>query len=759
MLNEYLEDNLVLIVPNNIRRKIIKYINSLDKIYNIKVIDFNEVKRMLFFYYDEKTIFYLVNNKNLSYLNAIEYLDNMAYLIDDSYENEKLEKIVKLKNELLNNNLLYYNDFDFKKKKFLVYGYTLLNKWQLKLIELLREKTDVFVIENDNKNYKHDVLEFKNINDEIEFVINDILDKKIDLNHVFIANINDDYISTIKRIFNNYHININLKSKTSIYDTAYGLNFLNDLNLENVLDENIKNSIINILNKYYFIEDKSEIKDILTFEFKNCFLKKNKYKNAVNEIELKDNLISDEDYVYLIGFNREYIPKVYKDEDFINDLEKPIYLEKTYEKNVNEYKAWNNILSNIKNVTISYSKQNLKGSLNPSALINGGTLEMNYKVSHYSHNSNIYNLSLMLDEFIKYGTLNDNISVLINNYQDLNYLKYDNKFKKFIINKSNLSLSYTKLNTYYECGFKYYCDYVLKLKPYEQSFDAYAGSLCHYILSKCYDDIFDFDIAYNEFIKENKFELTLENKVFLGKMMCELKDVIKYLKEQYNLTLFKEIECEKNIEINMNGNEFVGIIDKVMKYDDKIVLVDYKTGETDIDLRLSGYGLKLQLPVYIYLIKKIYPNSKIVGIYLEHIISPIINQKNNKTFEEQINDNLKLCGYTLGNENVINEFDPTYENSDFIKGMSMTANGFSKNAKVLSESDFEKLANFTEVKIIEAFQNIMNANFNVNPKVKGIDNISCKYCAYKSVCFTNEKDNMLIKNDDELSFLGGDQNA
>ncbi|UKI29393.1 MAG: hypothetical protein L6V78_03750 [Clostridium sp.] len=29
-----------------------------------------------------------------------------------------------------------------------------------------------------------------------------------------------------------------------------------------------------------------------------------------------------------------------------------------------------------------------------------------------------------------------------------------------------------------------------------------------------------------------------------------------------------------------------------MKYDNKIVLIDYKTGETDIDLRLAPYGLK-----------------------------------------------------------------------------------------------------------------------------------------------------------------------
>ena len=196
-----------------------------------------------------------------------------------------------------------------------------------------------------------------------------------------------------------------------------------------------------------------------------------------------------------------------------------------------------------------------------------------------------------------------------------------------------------------------------------------------------------------------------------------------------------------------------------MKCDDKIVLIDYKTGETDIDLRLAPYGLKLQLPTYIYLIQKLYPKSKIVGIYLQNIISPSINFKPGKTKLDQVNEHLKLNGYTIGNESLISEFDPTYESSEYIKSMSVTQNGFSRYTKILTEEELKYLGTFAEEKIDEMIQNINLANFKIEPKIKGIDNISCKFCKYQSICFKTEKDNKYIYPDEELKFLRGDENA
>ena len=89
-------------------------------------------------------------------------------------------------------------------------------------------------------------------------------------------------------------------------------------------------------------------------------------------------------------------------------------------------------------------------------------------------------------------------------------------------------------------------------------------------------------------------------------MVDELKFIIQVLKEHYDLTTFKEIECERKLQMEKyDGIKiiFTGIIDKIMKYENNIAIIDYKTYNPKIDLSLVNYGLKMQLPFYIYLIK------------------------------------------------------------------------------------------------------------------------------------------------------------
>ena len=63
-LEEHLTNNLVLIVPNNLKNRVIKYLNSLDKMYNLKIMSFDEVIKKLLFNYDTKTIFYVMKKNN-----------------------------------------------------------------------------------------------------------------------------------------------------------------------------------------------------------------------------------------------------------------------------------------------------------------------------------------------------------------------------------------------------------------------------------------------------------------------------------------------------------------------------------------------------------------------------------------------------------------------------------------------------------------------------------------------------------------------
>lgn len=51
-----------------------------------------------------------------------------------------------------------------------------------------------------------------------------------------------------------------------------------------------------------------------------------------------------------------------------------------------------------------------------------------------------------------------------------------------------------------------------------------------------------------------------------------------------------------------------GIIDKVMYKEENnhtyLVVIDYKTGNPDINLNNTIYGINMQLPMYLYLLKE-----------------------------------------------------------------------------------------------------------------------------------------------------------
>ena len=52
MLKELIENNMILVLPNNMKENVIKEVSSLDKIYNIKFMSLKELIDSLTFTYD-----------------------------------------------------------------------------------------------------------------------------------------------------------------------------------------------------------------------------------------------------------------------------------------------------------------------------------------------------------------------------------------------------------------------------------------------------------------------------------------------------------------------------------------------------------------------------------------------------------------------------------------------------------------------------------------------------------------------------------
>ena len=281
--------------------------------------------------------------------------------------------------------------------------------------------------------------------------------------------------------------------------------------------------------------------------------------------------------------------------------------------------------------------------------------------SKYSDDINKILLTKSIDELIKFNIYNTNLDILYNNY-GINYMTYSNKFNgidKNLLYKhldNNLNLSYSSMDNYYHCSFKYYLSNILKLDYFEETIQTYIGILFHYVLSKAYLNNFDFDLCVKHFIDNNPYPNSAKSEYFLNKVLDELRFVVKTIEYHNTLMNMDEAYYEKKIIVdksNVININFKGFIDKILKKDNYVVIIDYKTYIVDIKLNYLPYGLSMQLPVYLYLTKNINKDYEIIGFYLQQILFGKFNKDVKKTLKELKKDNLKLKGYTLGNEEKI----------------------------------------------------------------------------------------------------------
>lgn len=771
------KDNSLIICPNQTKTKILKGLSQTKKLVNIKFMTKEEYKKIYYFSYDDKLLAYLIKKYNYNIDVARVYINNL-YVIDENktYKSPKLNFLKDLKKELIKEGLLIYNNTYkeyLKNKNIIVKNEYNLEKYEEEMLGIKEEHVP-------EKTITAPVMECNTLEEEVNQVcleIINLLKTGVDINKIYLANISSDYLYTIKSLFSFYHIPININFNYSIYSTKVVKDYLNtkELDLENKDKKSINKKLINILSDLSFLDETSkEYKILLTDKLKNTYASPVNLKNAVTIKDLYKESFNDDEYVFVLGFNQDELPKMEKDISYITDKEKDeVSLYKTDYLNKRNKNNLVYILSNIKNLYLSYKLTSPFKSYYKSSLITDLSLNIvKPKLDSYN-SSNIYNelrLASYLDLYHLYGEKNKDLKKLYTHYQ-IPYKTYSNVFTginndEYLTNLPYpLKLSYTSLNAYSECKFKYYIRHVLKLEPYTNTFQTYIGSMYHYILSVYKKTNFNFEEEYQKYLE--KRELSLKEKLLLIRIKKDLLKLIDILNKQDLITGYNDASYEKKIDIDLKKKVsviFTGSIDKIMYYqnieDTYFSIIDYKTGSIDTHIEPMKYGLHMQLPVYLYLIhySKAIKSPIFTGIYYQNILFNYPTWS--KDIEKVKKDQYLLQGYSTDDISILSRFDSTYEKSEYIKSMSYNEEkGFGTYAakKVLSNDTLYDLLAYTKNYISKETDNILSADFTINPKVYSNVNISCAFCSFKDICYMKEKDLVYLEKQNDLSFLGGEE--
>jgi len=728
-----------------------------NKLINAKVMNMSQFISKYCFDYDEDTIIYIMNKYNVKYEIALVYIKNLYYIEDKIYNVKKLNFLVELKNILDDNRMLKYN---FKFKEYLndidviVYGIR-LGKYEKNMLKNINYK----YIERPIHKYEHSIYSFDTMESEVEYVavkICELLDQGVSIKNIKLTNVDSSYYNTLVRIFTMFNLKVNVLYTSSLASFEYVKEFIKlyrESNLKDAISKidkknKLYDTLINTINKYV----KYDNKDLIIYKLEHTNVSSYQYNNGIEIIDFLEYDSSDADHIFMLGFNDGIVPNSYKDIDYITDnIKDMVYLDTTKEKNQNLREDILNAIYDIKNLVITYKLRDTKKTFYPSSMctyfkVVDGVIDNNVS---YSEVYNKIKLTRCIDNYIKYGKKDNGFDKLYCNFS-VDYNSFKNEYS--LINRvmDKLTLSYSKMQIYNKCAFRYYLSSILKLDIFEENFSTVIGSMVHYVMEKCLtNNEMDTDKYVLEFLNNPELcnrKLTNKEMFFLEKYKKCIKDLLTQVMLEKEYGSYNNYMYEKRIEVDYGDNiKFIGIIDKILYKEDYnntyVTLVDYKTGNDDISLKYLDYGINIQLPIYLYLSD--YLNLRNIlysGFYL---------QKFNITDADY-----RLIGYSNSDKDILSILDDNYDNSKIIKGMKTLKDGsFSRYTKVLSNDEINKIKDITKDKIREVINNIKENKFDINPKVDGDKNIGCDYCKFKDICFVKKKNKVTIVS----SEFGGDE--
>lgn len=760
----------IMICPSEYKKKILLEEEKNDSLHSMKFYSKKDFFEHYYFSYDWKSVSYLISKYHYPVDVCLTYLNYLYPIHDIEYSSSKLCFLRDLKKELMNENLLTFSPSFHEYLK-----NTEIEVASLYDLERYEEEVLSYKVEVDEVSLSMPVYQFSTMEDEIHFVcvkIRELFQKGIPFSKIFLCNVSEDSFFSLEKMFSYYQIPIEIPHRDSIYSSQIVQQYLKTGEISISSSDPIVKLLCDALAEVAELEEGDAKREILIEILKNTYLSNPSYEEAVCIKDIYTYPFSSDDYVFVLGFNQDILPTISKDTDYLSDLEKEeigIY-PSTY-VNVRRKKVLASIFSKISHLVISYPLSSPFQQYYPSSMIQDydfSIIREDIVDKEYSHLYNQLRLGEYLDQFYLYGEKHPSFHTFASKYS-IPYRQYQSTFggisRNLYLQQLDypFKLSYTALNTYQECQFHYYLQYVLKLGEFEDTFAATIGSLYHKVLSLYQTEGFSLDEFWNRYLEEKN--LSLKDTVLLVRVRRDLETLLEELKRQKSFTMFQNEYLEQKLEVKVRDDiyvVFVGYLDKIMTYqnvsDTYFAIVDYKTGFIDTHLEPMKYGLHMQLPIYLYLLtySKFFENPIFTGIYYQNILFsyPTWSDK----VEKEKKDSYQLKGYSTDQLDILSKFDSTYLDSELIKGLKYDpTKGFSHYSKIMDDEFYHKILSYTKKEIEDRVEDILQANFSINPKIYGKENISCEFCPYKDICFHEDRDLVYLDKVEDFDFLGGDQ--
>ena len=309
----------ILVCPSEVKKQILLEQSEKQELENIKFMSKHDFFSHVFFSYDNQAIYYIMKQYHCPVSIAKEYLNNLYFIEDKEYQSKKLCFLRDLKQELMKKNLLTISQpfqGSLPRKEL---GFKYIFDLELYEEEILGK------VEVPDVPLNFPVYEFSTMEEEVHFVcvsIRKLIENGIPLSKIVLCNVSEDYYFVLDKIFSAYGIPIEIPYQNSIYGTTTVQTYLEtgELNLEN--PDPITKQICHILGDLVTLEDDEIKQEILLDSLQHTYLPNKHYEEAITIKDLKQTPFQEDEYVFVLGFNQDSLPSIYKDIEYLSDKEK-----------------------------------------------------------------------------------------------------------------------------------------------------------------------------------------------------------------------------------------------------------------------------------------------------------------------------------------------------------------------------------------------------------------------------------------------------
>ena len=344
--------------------------------------------------------------------------------------------------------------------------------------------------------------------------------------------------------------------------------------------------------------------------------------------------------------------------------------------------------------------------------------------------------------------------------------------------------SVTRLEQYAKCSFNYFLKYGLSLKEREIfSFEAKdMGTILHAVLEKYANKVNSHSIYFSDVSEEQReifvreaiseclddpsmsvISSSFRHKYMLERIFRICMRSVKVLTEHITAGdfLIKGTEISFKSEDNLSSITFKLSDDEIMKFSGKIdrldtyeddehiyvKIIDYKSGDKNLNLIEIYRGLSLQLVVYMNAATELLnrnSNKEIVpaGILYYHIDDPMVEgfiDEDSDSIADKIKKQLKMKGLVNNDENVYSHIDKDFSKTSDIIPVIKNADGtLSKKSSAIDSEQFDTISKYVNKKILNIGREILDGNIKAEPhSADSIDSKACSYCPYTDMCRYN----------------------